>query len=132
MLVIEDEVVEYAHHRTHCEDGCFLMDRHARRAVDRIGFEDAARLLGGRRMGDCQREQPCADCRAQAQCSRHFRLLAGEPPIWRLSLRLPGSWRRRGFTRLASRWNRSMAAELLRTPLRRRDSSSTLRADDQK
>ena len=45
-LVEHDEVVEHAHHRPLGEDGRFLVDRHARRAVGTVRFQNAALLLG--------------------------------------------------------------------------------------
>src|SRR2546430_6919704 len=45
MLIVDGEIVEDAHHGAHDKDGGLLVDRHACRTVDRIGFEDAARLL---------------------------------------------------------------------------------------
>src|SRR5215831_10534284 len=45
MLVIQDEVVEHCHYRSESENRDFLMDRHARRAVDRVGLQDPAVFL---------------------------------------------------------------------------------------
>ena len=45
VLVIDDEVVEDTHHWSLSKDRCFLEDRHAGRAVDRIHLQNAACFL---------------------------------------------------------------------------------------
>ncbi len=45
MLVVNDEVVEHAHHRQHGRQCRLFEDRHARRAVAVIDFQDTAGFL---------------------------------------------------------------------------------------
>ena len=49
VLVEQNEIIEYRHHRALGVDRRFLVYRHARRAVDHVLSENPARLLGYRR-----------------------------------------------------------------------------------
>src|SRR6266481_3090737 len=57
MLVEQDEVVEYPHHRHHYADRPFLMDRHAGGAVAVIDAQGPALLLRQCRVGGAERNQ---------------------------------------------------------------------------
>src|SRR6266478_4048134 len=46
VLVVQNEVVKHPHHRAQRKDGGFFVDRHAGRAVDRVGLQYAALFLG--------------------------------------------------------------------------------------
>ena len=77
VLVVHDEVVENPHHGAHRVNRHLLVDRHAGRAVDRIGFENTTLLLGKCPVGRRHRNEPYGNRRERAQFSRHSRLLAG-------------------------------------------------------
>src|SRR6266853_853525 len=57
MLVEQNEVVEYPHHRHHYADRPFFVDRHAGGAVAVIDTQDPALLLRQCRVGGAQRNQ---------------------------------------------------------------------------
>jgi hypothetical protein len=51
MLLEHDQIVKHSHHRPFGDKRRFLVDRHARRAVGTVHFQDAAGLLSQRRLG---------------------------------------------------------------------------------
>src|SRR5260370_21076100 len=88
MLVEHDEVVEHSHHRPLGKDGRLLVDRHARRAVGTVHFQNAALLLGACRLGGEHRNEQRARRRESSQIPLHLRVpplaFAGSPAAWRL------------------------------------------------
>ncbi len=72
VLVEHDEVVEHPHHRPFGNDRRFLVDRHARWAVDDVLFEDPTVLLRDRGAGCGHHGQEGEKRGHQARCRCHF------------------------------------------------------------
>ena len=71
VLVEQHEVVEHRHHRPLGDDGRFLVDRHAGRAVDHVLPENTALLLGECLSAGHRRDQS-SRCRERANLPLHF------------------------------------------------------------
>ena len=71
VLVVEEKVVEHPHHRHRGRQCRFLEDRHARRAVAMIDFQDAARLLRRCGIGGAEARQQQTGC--EGRTNGHLR-----------------------------------------------------------
>jgi hypothetical protein len=72
VLLVHDNIVEDPHHWAFGCDRRFLVDRHARRAVEKIEFQNATRFLGKCRLIAQQCAEQRASHRQRAQISRHL------------------------------------------------------------
>src|SRR5205085_764349 len=87
VLVVHDEVIEHPHHRPFGEDRRLLVDRHARRAVGTVHFQNAALLLGECRLSGEHCKEQRARRRESSQIPLHLRV----PPLF-LQVRPVPSW----------------------------------------